>query len=96
MRLINADTLLQKVEEAYKYEDRRGQLGHALRCIKEAPTIEAEPVKHGRWTPSKSRGLPTNRFVCSECSGLTQVSTYRYHCMCKYCPTCGARMDEEV
>lgn len=63
------------------------------------PTIEAEPVRHGKWIYGQE--------VCWEHMGITPVSVqYRYwECsMCgyrtknepiwKYCPNCGARMDE--
>lgn len=73
-------------------EDRE-QVCSLIADIDEQPTIEVEPVKHGRWKHSKAGGLPTNRFVCSECDGLVQVSTYRNRCMFNYCPNCGAKMD---
>ena len=63
------------------------------RQILKQPTADVQEIKHGRWEHSKSEGLPTNRFVCSECAGLVQVSTYRNHCMLNYCPNCGAKMD---
>ena len=56
------------------------------------PTIEAEPVKHGRWVSDDSDVL----FHCSECE--TQISTsWDYDCdeMWNYCPHCGAKMDLE-
>jgi hypothetical protein len=49
--------------------------------IKDAPTIEVEPVKHGRWM------YP---FYCSEC---TFVPYYSSDITYYYCPNCGARMD---
>lgn len=45
------------------------------------PTIEAQPVKHGRWM------YP---FYCSEC-GFTPY--YSSDLTYNYCPNCGARMD---
>ena len=49
--------------------------------IDEQPTIEAEPVKHGRWM------YP---FYCSEC---TFVPYYSSDITYYYCPNCGAKMD---
>lgn len=57
----------------------------ALR-VKNAPTIEAEPVRHGRWINGVSRGMPS--IYCSECG-----STKETICESDYCPDCGARMD---
>lgn len=52
-----------------------------LADIDEQPTIEAEPVKHGRWM------YP---FYCSEC---TFVPYYSSDITYYYCPNCGAKMD---
>ena len=51
--------------------------------IDEQPTIEAEPIKHGRWERYLKEGLP---WKCSECGS-------RYTVQWNYCPNCGARMD---
>lgn len=52
--------------------------------INELPTIDAEPVRHGKW-------IVTNEGVikCSECK--------RKFILLKenYCPNCGCRMDKE-
>lgn len=48
----------------------------------EAQTIEAEPVKHGRWLPHKIAASS----ICSLCRRVFADET-------KYCPNCGAKMD---
>lgn len=64
MRLIDADKLLEKTECLFKdlnsTEDYMGigynhGVGDSIAIIKNAPTIEAEPVKHGRWIPVSER-----------------------------------------
>lgn len=50
-----------------------------------APTIDAEPVRHGHWIAYRS-GVDTQ---CSECEWSTDFPIAR-----KYCPNCGAKMDE--
>ena len=87
MRLIDADALRDRVyHEAFETDtpDQKWDSGCWIRYkmfernIKNAPTIDAVPVKHGRWINDN----------CSEC-GL-----YVYHGdMRNYCPNCGARMD---
>lgn len=60
--------------------------------LMDAPTIEAEPIRYGGWIWEES---PT-AYKCSRCN-------YRvYGCTLeimegdfKYCPHCGAKMDEE-
>lgn len=49
------------------------------------PTIEAEPVKHGRW---KSVGLASLK--CSVCGYVDDHKMYY-----KGCPECRAKMDKE-
>jgi hypothetical protein len=63
---------------AYKYE------------IIDAPTIDAEPVRHGKWVfnPSDAFEAMFAKPKCSEC-GFESADGGNY------CPNCGARMDEE-
>lgn len=64
MRLIDADVVIGKAECLFKdlnsTEDFMGigynhGVGDSIAIIKNAPTIEAEPVKHGRWIPVSER-----------------------------------------
>ena len=58
----------------------------AEKVLDEMPTIEAEPVRHGKWIEHKD--YPGLAYLCSECGRFT---TERSH----YCPDCGAKMDGE-
>lgn len=82
MRLIDADALQKhKQLEAFgngQYEDVEIVYGND---IDNAPTIEAEPVKHGRWI-----GIGRTSVTCSECGEWTEVAG-------NYCPNCGAKME---
>jgi hypothetical protein len=60
----------------------RGGIRIALRCMEQTPTIDAEPVKHGRWI--KHEGY-------DECN-LCHTKTMFGH---NYCPNCGAKMEVE-
>jgi len=97
MRPIDADVLLKKFSAECEYSDDCKKPEPCITClINGCPTLDVEPIKHGQWRVAKSsEGLPTNRFVCSECMGLVQISVYCYHCMFNYCPNCGAKMDGE-
>lgn len=55
-------------------------------AIKELPTIEAEPVRHGRWIEGTSRG--SFSIYCSYCGSQKETI-----CPTDYCPACGALMD---
>ena len=95
MRLIDADALLESgICAEYGYNDN-GLLLIPMRdvtnSIRNAPTIDAEPVRHGRWlynsypTVWYGHGEPPE-WVCSECEERA-YNTY------DYCPNCGAKMD---
>ena len=56
----------------------------------EAPTIDAEPVRHGHWVEEPFLLGTTHRCnFCGENYGMP-------HGIYNYCPNCGAKMDEEV
>ena len=56
----------------------------AVCAIADAPTINADPVKHGRWVKDEEKDMKH----CSECG-------YRVYFTHNYCPSCGAKMDLE-
>lgn len=89
MRLIDADELQKIFNETSTALMREPKLlkdiEHMVRAflmttemIKDAPTIEAEPVKHGYWE---------NGWICSECNyGSPEPNM-------PYCAACGAKME---
>ena len=66
--------------------------------VKAQPTIDAEPVRRGKWLPH-----PTDRDydVCSACGSGTRKRTHGYENglrwdaeeVFQYCPRCGAKME---
>lgn len=75
-RMIDADALLDIVE----------QQGYVtVDDIINAETIEAEPVKHGRWVPVKLTRR-TTEYKCSICGRWERTDKE------PYC-NCGAKMD---
>lgn len=85
MRMIDANALKTSFEED----------GHLSNYIEEfidnAPTIDAEPVRHGLWIQSKT--VPAYHH-CSLCkvARKMQASCNKYLIL-RYCPHCGAKMD---
>ena len=52
--------------------------------------IDAEPVRHGKWEMKPDPfGFFHDIPVCSECGCTTKIKEKT-----KYCPNCGARMEE--
>lgn len=74
--------------------------------LENAPTIEAEPVRHGRWEDRGGLLTPMHRYdeftnpdsvfygTCSVC-GRTVYQGGILNGF-KYCPHCGAKMDQEA
>jgi len=89
-RLIDADALLAQKGLVY---DWYGHLMYAVGTgnIMAAPTVEAEPVRRGKWDKAQPRYPYTKesrKSFCSLCGNWGRKSF-------KYCPHCGARMEEE-
>ena len=59
-------------------------------------TIEAEPVKHGRWENSTDDWFGTDVYTCSKCreSYVLLEGTPKEN-LWHYCPNCGADMRGE-
>lgn len=61
--------------------------------IKQAPTIDAAPVVHGRWEDKPTGRYGQQQSWCSVCrkpSGIGGIEKNRHRA---FCPNCGARMD---
>ena len=97
-RLIDANRLIKK---AY----RSGMWNRSTQAfdlfvvdaedVEDAPTIDAEPVRHGRWELIEEQQWNCEFMIlvaykCSEC-GKEIVPNKE-----NYCPNCGAKMDVEV
>jgi len=84
-KLIELDAALSAIGEVPTYNDGMvfEALSHAQRDVELLPTVDAAPVRHGRWT-DKDGGIATCS-VCGDRWGVWSVM--------QYCPSCGARMD---
>lgn len=107
MRLIDADKL-KAVWIRFKKSDIADGGGFVydpddvIETIDESETVEAEPVKHGRWE-FKQNEKYTWCFdvICSACKNTIDTHTdnsleYKQKEIKKrllYCPNCGAKMD---
>lgn len=107
MRMISREDLKQRVmghfcgscSTPYKDTDilELGEyccdmVSDTIAFIDELPTIETEPVKHGRWIkhriydPKSILHGAVKDTTCSVCGKSTPYNT-------EYCQNCGARMD---
>lgn len=97
MRLIDADALANYANNQI--------VGITANDIMRFPTVEAEPVKHGRWIRAEAKGYPVKRssiWYCSECGekikyndtlGQYQKTKKTVSQVNPRCRKCGARMD---
>ena len=90
-RLIDADALVfSRVRLAHKDGTIGGYNAVVMSSvIKNAPTIDAVPVRHGHWIKEFENEDGRN-LRCSECRMVFYVGKGRDG---NYCPNCGCRMD---
>ena len=94
-RLIDADALIERlkaIRDLYgtKNERERAARGGVVACIcavHDAPTVNAEPVRNGRWIDWSMWG--ESKYQCTECNAEMKYKT-------NFCPRCGAKMESEV
>ena len=110
MRLIDADALKREMwrrcgETDIEIDKGRAKWDSGLwirykvfeECIADAPTIETEP-KRGRWIYDGKGGY--GLYKCSECNEFWShwyadvIPIERMNKILKFCPNCGAIMDE--
>ncbi len=93
MRLIDADRALEIVrDQGIAHPNAYHLTNYATLILREAPTIDIAPVRHGRWV-SVPHKLAR---VCSVCNRdepykFADIDADVYD----YCPNCGAKMDLE-
>lgn len=103
-RLIDADAFVtemsNRIEEAIKWgangneeirvraEQTVAAFCEASLTAKKLPTIEAEPVKHGRWI-----WCGGNLYECSECEAIVVAQDYIPIELHLFCRGCGAKME---
>lgn len=120
MRLIDADALQRAFDDAHKDEpdfyccnflNAAGNPSTEWDCVDDilesAPTIDAQPVKHGRWSECwRDPARNVISVICSACEGasltylpkkdLAVDDVPKKICIqMPYCPKCGARMEVE-
>ena len=87
VKLVNVDDLMKKAQWM-EMPDNQG-INFDVRAvtvssIEDAPIIEVEPIKHGRWERTDDGAA-----YCTACKRKMNPSQYGY----AYCALCGAKMD---
>jgi len=90
VRLIDANALRKDIHTSYS--DDLGILEH----IDNAPTVDAQPVKHGRWIEVRRHmdadGCIVTDYKCSECGFMLRDTNPDDRDSEFYCYHCGADM----
>lgn len=94
--LISRSALLKNKTRMTEYDE--SGCGVHVFVVKEedvldAPAVDAEVVRHGRWIAENIRKKSYLR-QCSACSKIAYFCGTG--CSYTYCPNCGAKMDAEV
>lgn len=64
--------------------------------IDDIPAADVQPVKHAAWDYAMPvDGPERNRYRCSRCSGFALLDFWGRDVRSRYCPECGAIMDDE-
>lgn len=98
-RLIDADELVRK-EIAFVGGPRSGgktlaMIHSAIRHIVDnAPTVIAEPVRHGKWVDATGALDSVRQYKCSECGKKPILNEHWCFELTKFCPHCGAKMED--
>lgn len=87
------DELISRAYVLAEYDrQHKGPPGGARKIMEDAPAVDAVPVVHGRWVPSKYKGF----CECSECHDVFVYTEWLTGGKWSFCPNCGAKMDLEV
>ncbi|MGN1367388.1 MAG: hypothetical protein ACI4WX_00840 [Aristaeellaceae bacterium] len=101
MRLIDADVLKQKITKFHaglkpRYISKLvdAEIADIQDIIDETQTVDAEPVRHGRWDFSgryrfKDGGRAVRCTACGCSLHLAEFLKYTWN----FCPVCGAKME---
>ena len=98
-RLISADRLKRKYAILGAEWSPKVSFEAVLRDIDNQPTVDAEPVKRGRWINERIHNLHNGEQrdarECSECGAVYFVYDMANALdeVPRYCPNCGAKME---
>ena len=94
-RLIDLENEFQQYKPFHGFEHAMyRKICEVEIAIGKTPDADVAPVRHGRWIDAYPDIEPNPMFmygICSECGFEQAISKYL-----KYCPDCGAKMDEPV
>ena len=95
---IKRENVLTKIDEFAKQNIAHGfpvdvfDIEMMKKMVEKLPAADVAPVVHGHWT-TECYNIP----ICSICGTYVSKDVYNSEDFTpKFCPNCGAKMDEEV
>lgn len=86
MRIIDADNLLIRLNNAFCTGYIGNGYGVAEQAVNEEPTIDPESLRPtAKWSLGRIEDHIVMNFICGNCGERSELNY-------KYCPKCGARM----
>lgn len=85
-RIVYAEDVLALIKRDRAYMTDVGRI-HAICAVQSAPTVDAEPVVHGRWKYYHKQNIA----VCTNCSFERDLDANFGKAVS--CPNCSAKMD---
>ena len=97
--LISRKAVMDRITDGYQNsgggQDRYAVginvgLTKALNVLKDVPSVEAEPVRRGKWIDEtfKPWGLVHHPYKCDQCGEHSEATS-------DFCPWCGAKMEAD-
>ena len=98
MRLIDAEAAKNLAEEFYPFVEGCAEVRDVKDFLNCCSTIEAKPVVHAHWKEYWDYNCMNYSYCCTNCEkdALTKEETMYDQVLTKFCPFCGAQMDEVV
>ena len=98
MRLIDADAIIDFIDMGHTRNPLETCFSErdVVDMLESSPTVDAVPVRHGRWKEMHYEGGildGTNFDRCSICGYERVFDDPALKTVFKYCPNCGAKMD---
>lgn len=87
-KIINADELLKRLPDDLPYK------ASVKRVIEQAPPVNAEEIRHGKWVYCGKSSGNDHKWQCSECLRMEYTKHKKDIKDYPYCH-CGAKMDGE-
>ncbi len=96
LNIVGWEKIAKYVDEMSKHPstkdiDYYDALMDAEDVIDDLPSADVAPVRHGRWIKDKIQNHVEKTYHCSKCD----YQAWGENEKTRYCPNCGAKMDEE-